>query len=168
MKKRIWRKNRMEKLKYFLNFINKDGSITTFFNGCITKSQILLIVICIIICLLIIKFLKKLLRYCLLGGIIAVSLYLFVQIAPVPLTSYEIEAFGTTYSIDKSINTSSFLKKEDGIVSVKLNEEWIPAKEIISFQKTKAGYSVRLLEKDVFIDTTDIVNFLDYFQIKKG
>ena len=63
--------------------------------------------------------------------------------------------------------TSSFLKKEEGIVFVKLNEEWIPAKEIISFQKTKAGYSIRLLEKDIFVDTSDIIDFLDYFQIKK-
>lgn len=157
----------MEKLKYFLNFVNKDGSITTFFNGRVTKSQILLIVICVIICLLIIKFLQKLLRYCLLGGIIAASLYLFVQIAPITTTPYEIEVFGTTYSVDKSVNTSSFLKKEKDIVSVKLNEEWIPAKEIISFQKTKAGYSIRLLEKDIFVDTTDIIDFLDYFQIKK-
>lgn len=157
----------MEKLKYFLNFVNKDGSITTFFNGRVTKSQILLIVICVIICLLIVKFLQKLLRYCLLGGIIAASLYLFVQIAPITTTPYEIEVFGTTYSIDKSVNTSFFLKKEEGIVFVKLNEEWIPAKEIISFQKTKAGYSIRLLEKDIFVDTTDIIDFLDYFQIKK-
>lgn len=157
----------MEKLKYFLNFVNKDGSITTFFNGRVTKSQILLIVICVIICLLIVKFLQKLLRYCLLGGIIAASLYLFVQIAPITTTPYEIEVFGTTYSVDKSVNTSSFLKKEEGIVSVKLNEEWIPAKEMISFQKTKAGYSIRLLEKDIFVDTSDIIDFLDYFQIKK-
>lgn len=124
----------MDKLQQILNFTDADGKVITLFDGAITLSQLVMILLCIVAVIVLFKLLKGLFKV----AIIAVTVIFFVvqlgiasptQLKDVANVIEEkgVEAYNSLVSASENIRVT-----EDNTIEVCIDDAWVNIEDIKS------------------------------------
>lgn len=156
----------MEKLQQLLNIKNSNGEVITFFDGKLTLSQLLFIVVAIIVVVAIIKFLKGIVRTVLAVVAICVALVNYGIASPTQIkdAASVISQKGiTTY--EKMASTSENIKIEGSDVKIKLGDNWVNVSDVTSFVSTgKDKATVNVNCESFAVEDSDIISLLKTFK----
>ena len=155
----------MEGIKQLLANINTntDGSVTTYFDGRITQTQLIMIIATIVIGLIILRFVKKSVKFiimiCLIGSIFFnvnfVSPDTLVGAAAV-LNTREVKT-----QITKLANKSDSIKIENSDIQLKVADEWVSLNDITGLVQLEDGkISLNVGGKDIVIEDKQIIDLL--------
>ena len=124
----------MDKLQQILNFTDADDKVITLFDGAITLSQLVMILLCIVAVIVLFKLLKGLFKV----AIIAVTVIFFVvqlgiasptQLKDVANVIEEkgVEAYNSLVSASENIRVT-----EDNTIEVCIDDAWVNIEDIKS------------------------------------
>ena len=156
----------MEKLQQILNIKNSDGEVITFFDGKITLSQLIFIIVAIIAVVAIIKLLKGVVRTVLAVVAICVALVNYGIASPTQIkdTASVISQKGiATY--EKLASASENIKVEGSDVQIKLGDNWINISDVTSFVSTgKDTATINVDGESYAVDDSSIISLLKTFK----
>lgn len=156
----------MEKLQQILNIKNSNGEVITFFDGKLTLSQLLFIVVAIIAVVAILKFLKGVVRTVLTVVAICVALVNYGIASPTQIkdAASVISQKGiATY--EKLASASDSIKVEGSDVQVKLGDKWFNVSDVTSFVSTgKATATINVDGESYAVEDSSIISLLKTFK----
>lgn len=156
----------MEKLQQILNIKNSDGEVITFFDGKITLSQLIFIVVAIIAVVAIIKLLKGVVRTVLAVVAICIALVNYGIASPTQIkdAASVISQKGiATY--EKLASASENIKVEGSDVQIKLGDNWVNISDVTSFVSTgKDTATVNVDGESYAVDDSSIISLLKTFK----
>lgn len=156
----------MEKLQQLLNIKNSNGEVITFFDGKLTLSQLLFIVVAIIVVIAIIKFLKGVVRTVLAVVAICVALINYGIASPTQVkdAASVISQKGiATY--EKMASVSENIKIDGSNIKIKLGDNWFNISEVTSFVSTgKDTATVNVNGESFAVEDSDIISLLKTFK----
>ena len=156
----------MEKLQQILNIKNSDGEVITFFNGKLTLSQLIFIVVAIVAVILIIKLLKGVVRTVLAVVAICVALVNYGIASPTQIkdAASVISQKGiATY--EKLASASENIKVEGSDVQIKLGDNWVNISDVTSFVSTgKDTATINVDGESYAVDDSSIISLLKTFK----
>lgn len=156
----------MEKLQQILNIKNSNGEVITFFDGKLTLSQLLFIVVAIIAVVAILKFLKGVVRTVLTVVAICVALVNYGIVSPTQIkdAASVISQRGiATY--EKLASASDSIKVEGSDVQVKLGDKWFNVSDVTSFVSTgKDTATINVDGESYAVEDSSIISLLKTFK----
>lgn len=156
----------MEKLQQLLNIKNSNGEVITFFDGKLTLSQLLFIVVAIIVVIAIIKFLKGVVRTVLAVVAICVALVNYGIASPTQIkdaASIISQKGISTY--EKLASASENIKVEGSDVQIKLRDSWVNISDVTSFVSTgKNTATINVGDESYVVDDSNIISLLKTFK----
>lgn len=156
----------MEKLQQILNIKNSNGEVITFFDGKITLSQLIFIIIAVIAVVAVIKLLKGVVRTVLAIIAICIALVNYGIASPTQIkdaASIISQKGITTY--EKLASTSENIKVEGSDVQIKLGNNWINISDVTSFVSTgKNTATVNVGDESYAVDDSNIISLLKTFK----
>lgn len=156
----------MEKLQQLLNIKNSNGEVITFFDGKLTLSQLLFIVVAIIAVIAIIKFLKGVVRTILAIVAICIALVNYGIASPTQIkdAASVISQKGiATY--EKMASASENIKIDDSNIKIKLGDNWFNISDVTSFVSTgKDKATVNVNGESFAVEDSDIISLLKTFK----
>ena len=154
----------MESIKNVLNGLG-DPAIT-YFNGAITQSQLISILIIVVVCLILLKVVKKGIKLVVFLCTIGVIIFNLTNFSPTKLLDSNI-VLATPELKEQLVSLSDksdMIKIESDIVSVKINDNWINVNDIKSLINLEDGtISLNVDGKDIVIDDEKIIELLNLF-----
>lgn len=156
----------MEKLQQLLNIKNSNGEVITFFNGKLTLSQLLFIVIAVIAVIAIIKFLKGVVRTILVVVAICMALINYGVASPTQIkdvTSVISQKGISAY--EKMASASENIKIDGSDIHIKLGDNWFNISDVTSFVSTGKGTATVNVDGESFaVEDSDIISLLKTFK----
>lgn len=156
----------MEKLQQILNIKNSNGEVITFFDGKITLSQLIFIIIAIIAVVAIIKLLKGVVRTVLAVIAICVALVNYGVASPTKIkdaASIISQKGISTY--EKLASASENIKVEGSDVQIKLRGSWVNISDVTSFVSTgKNTATINVGDESYVVDDSNIISLLKTFK----
>ena len=117
----------MDKIQSFLNVANAKGEVITFFDGKVTLSQLVIILIAILAVCLVFKFIKGIVKTVVAIGIACFALVYFGLASPDQLkdVANQIASQGTAI-YEQYQEVSDYIKYQDGVLYVSPDKQmWI-------------------------------------------
>lgn len=156
----------MEKLQQLLNIKNADGEVITFFNGKVTLSQLVFIILAIIVVALVIKFLKGVVRTIIAIGAICVALVNYGIASPTQIkdAASVISQKGiATY--EKMASASENIKLDGSNIEIKLGDKWVNVSDVTSFIPSGKGVATVNVDGESYsVEDSDIISLLKTFK----
>lgn len=156
----------MEKLQQLLNIKNADGEVITFFNGKVTLSQLVFIILAIIVVALVIKFLKGVVRTIIAIGAICVALVNYGIASPTQIkdAASVISQKGiATY--EKMASASENIKLDGNNIEIKLGDKWVNVSDVTSFVSAGDGVATVNVDGESYsVEDSNIISLLKTFK----
>lgn len=155
----------MDKISEVLNIVDSQGKVITFFDGKITLTQMIGVVICVAVVAFVLKMFKGAFKVVLtiLSGC-ACACYLGLT-SPSQLkdVASQIQSSGIeTYA--QIASASDNIRINDGSIQVKIDDKWYDLSEITSFVKTAGDKATVFLDgKQCIIEDLHMVELLEVF-----
>lgn len=156
----------MEKLQQLLNIKNANGEVITFFNGKVTLSQLVFIILAVIVVALVIKFLKGVVRTVITIIAICVALVNYGIASPTQIkdAASVISQKGiATY--EKMASASENIKLNGNNIEIKLGDKWINVSDVTSFISTGDGVATVNVDGESYsVEDSNIISLLKTFK----
>lgn len=154
----------IEKLQGLLNFANSDGEVKTYFDGRITQTQLIVIILAVIALIILRKVLKGIVRTLIMVGVACFALVYFGVASPTQIkdTAKTIQDKGiATYQTMAKSSDNIQVKGKD--VQIKVGNEWYSVSDIKSVVNVGATLSIRVGDKTVAIDDKQVIDLIKTF-----
>lgn len=156
----------MEKLQQLLNIKNANGEVITFFNGKVTLSQLVFIILAIIVVALVIKFLKGIVRTIITIVAICVALVNYGIASPTQIkdAASVISQKGiATY--EKMASASENIKLDGNNIEIKLGDKWVNVSDVTSFVSAGDGVATVNVDGESYsVEDSNIISLLKTFK----
>lgn len=156
----------MEKLQQLLNIKNANGEVITFFDGKVTLSQLVFIILAIIVVALVIKFLKGVARTIVAVVAVCVALVNYGIASPTQIKDVAsvISQRGiATY--EKMASASESIKLNGNNIEIKLGDKWVNVSDVTSFISTGDGAAtINVDGESYFVEDSNIISLLKTFK----
>ncbi len=155
----------IEKLQQSLNFTNSEGEVITFFDGKLTISQAILILIAIVAVLIVLKCIKGIVKAVIVGGIAVFVCINMGILSPTQVRDIGEQIYAKGVSAYESIaEASENIKIEDSTIKIQLNDKWYDVKDVKSFVPTDEGISIKIGDDTIAIKDGKIVELIKSFK----
>ena len=153
----------MDNLSNLLNFTNEDGTVKTFFDGRVTASQLVAIILAIIAVVVVMKILKGIVRTAITVGVIVVALVHFGICQPAQVkdaTTLIAQQGIQTYQkyADSSDNIQVDAQNKD--IKIKVGNQWVSTNDIQSIVTGDATVSITVNDTTISVDDKQVVEML--------
>jgi hypothetical protein len=155
----------MEKIQQLLNLKNSDGTVITLFDGKITLSQLIIMIVAIMAVGIVLKLLKGVIKIVLSVGIACVLLVQADIVSPTQLKDVSSQIANAGVETYKTVAAkSSNIKIKDSTIMLNLNDKWIDIKDIDSvIQSGKNKLTIIVDGMSYLTDDSEVVNLVKSF-----
>lgn len=149
-----------------LNICNKDGKAITFFDGKITLSQLIAVIVAVAVIFFAIKVLNKIVKTVVIIVALCACLVYYGVASPTQIKDAAgVIAKNGISTYNKIASASDNIKVEDKTIKLNINDTWIDISDVTSFIETSEGIATVIIDGISYsVDDESIVSLLKTFK----
>lgn len=156
----------MDKLQELLNFTNAEGEVITVFDGKMTLSQLVVIILTLAVVIFALKVFKKAVKWTVIAVALCVCLVHYNIASPEQIRDVATQVASVGVGSFQAIaDSSKNIRIEGGSIEINLNDNWVDISEISSIVGGESGKATVVVgDQSYVVDDTAIIKLIKSFK----